>query len=69
MEGFEAYGLIAIVAAFISKGLLVRPHKVAVPGKEEAITMYIHSLIDVYRNKVIKSRLRCWGPCLVGFGR
>ena len=68
MSRLETHGLVALVAAFIPKGLLVCPHKVAMPGEEEAVTMYSHSLINMDGNKVIEARLRCRGPGLVRLG-
>lgn len=62
MEGFETHGLVAFVATFISKGLLVRPHKVAMPCEEETVAMYIHGLVHMDGDKVIETSLRCWGP-------
>lgn len=51
--------LIALVATFVSEGLLVRPDKVAVPGEEETIAMNTKGLVHVDGDIVVKARLRC----------
>lgn len=69
MQGLETHGLVALVAAFLSKGLLVRPHKIAMPGEEKTVAMYTHGQVHVDGYKVIETSPRCWGPGLVGLGR
>jgi hypothetical protein len=62
VEGLKTHGLVALVATFVSKGLLVGPNEVAVPGKEEAVAMYKHGLVHMDSDKVIETSPRCWGP-------
>lgn len=51
--------LIALVATFVSEGLLVRPDKVAVPCEEETIAMNTKGLVHVDGDIIIEARLRC----------
>jgi hypothetical protein len=62
VERFETHGLVALIAAFVSKSLFVRPHKVAMPGEEDPVAMYVHGLVYVDGDKVIETSLCCWGP-------
>ena len=62
IEFLETHRLVSLVATFISESLLVCPYKVAMPGKKETIAMYVHSLVDMDSDKVIKARLGCCSP-------
>jgi hypothetical protein len=62
VERFDTHGLVALVAALVSKSLFVRPHKVAMPGEEESVAMYVHGLVYVDSDKVVETSLRCWRP-------
>jgi hypothetical protein len=68
MKRFDTHGLVAFVTALVSKGLLVRPYEVAVPGKKETIAMYKQGLVHVDSDKVIETSLCCRRPCFIGYG-
>ena len=56
---FETDWLVALVATFVSEGLLVRPDKVAVPGEEQTVSMNTQGLVHVDGDVVIEARPRC----------
>jgi hypothetical protein len=59
VEGFETHGLVALIATFVLKRLLICLHEVAVLCEKKTVTMYIHSPIHMDGNKVIEASLRC----------
>ena len=65
---FETYRLIALVAALVPQGLLISPDKVAMPGEEEPVTMYVHGFIYVDSDEVIVPSPRCWSPDRIRVG-
>ena len=61
-------GLGALVPALVLQGLFIRPDEVAVPGKEETVTVNTHGQVHVDSDKVIVPSLRSWRPCRIGLG-